>query len=353
MWQCGKCFLSNFASASISNNQVHFNSGTLGYAFAVNGARNLTIDATNTVDGTGNYSKALPGCGLSQKWVGGKFLVGSQLGSTTACGTTTNLGCQNCSLLGGPWTAVDEHEGLQLTGPFRGPFHLPVATDGSAASSSSRWVTPGLALAALVVVATRVLARQVAPWEWDDLVFSLALDIFAPQSRVPQPPFYPGFVFLGRLVRLIAVDNHAALTWLSVIASSVVPVFCFFVATGFGFSRRVSMTAAGLLAFFPAVWFHSGVPLSDPAGLAASLGAMALGLRANRSPRTALAAAAALGIAVSIRPQSALPAVIGLAISVSSLTRRQKLGIAAAAVTSVGLLYVTPIVIAARGLSGL
>ncbi|HPW56960.1 MAG: hypothetical protein KA072_15155 [Thermoanaerobaculaceae bacterium] len=118
LWQCGKCFLSNFASASISNNQVHFNSGTLGYAFAVNGARNLTIDATNTVDGTGNYSKALPGCGLSQKWVGGKFLVGSQLGSTTACGTTTNLGCQNCSLLGGPWTAVDEHEGLQLTGPF-------------------------------------------------------------------------------------------------------------------------------------------------------------------------------------------------------------------------------------------
>ncbi len=196
------------------------------------------------------------------------------------------------------------------------------------------------------------MARQVAPWEWDDLVFSLALDIFAPQSQVPQPPFYPGFVFLGRLVRLIAVDNHAALTWLSVIASSVVPVFCFFVATGFGFSRRVSMTAAGLLAFFPAVWFHSGVPLSDPAGLAASLGAMALGLRANRSPRTALAAAAALGIAVSIRPQSALPAVIGLAISVSSLTRRQKLGIAAAAVTSVGLLYVTPIVIAARGLSG-
>ena len=50
---------------------------------------------------------------------------------------------------------------------------------------------------------------------------------------------------------------------------------------------------------------------------------------------------------MSIRSQSALPAVIGLAISVSSLTRRQKLGIAAA-VTSVGLLYVTPIVIAAR-----
>lgn len=234
----------------------------------------------------------------------------------------------------------------------RGPFYLPVATDGSVAPSSSRWVTPSLALATLAVVATRILARQATPWEWDDLVFGLALDIFAPQSQVPQPPFYPGFVFLGRLVRLIVVDNHAALTWLSVIASSLVPVFCFFVATGFGFSRRVSMTTAGLLAFFPAIWFHSGVPLSDPAGLAAGLGAMALGLRANRSPRTALVAAAALGVAVSIRPQSALPAAVALAISCGSLARRQKLGIAAVAVTSVGLLYVTPIVIAAGGLSG-
>lgn len=118
LWQCGSCFLSDFANASVSNNQVHFNSGTLGYAFAVNGAKNLTLDATNTVDGPGGFSTALAGCGLSQKWVGGKFLLGSQLGSTTDCGTTTNLGCQDCSLLGGPWTAVDEHAGIHLIGPF-------------------------------------------------------------------------------------------------------------------------------------------------------------------------------------------------------------------------------------------
>lgn len=125
LWQCGHCFLSNFANATVSNNQVHFNSGSLGYAFAVNGAKNLTIDSTNTVDGLSSFSTAQQGCGVSQKWIGGKFLFGSQLGSDTACGGTLSLGCQNCSLLGGPWTAVDERNGHQLIGPFPRPVPPP------------------------------------------------------------------------------------------------------------------------------------------------------------------------------------------------------------------------------------
>lgn len=227
-----------------------------------------------------------------------------------------------------------------------------MATDAETTPALRRWATPCLVLAVFVVVATRVLARQATPWEWDDLVFRLALDVFAPQSQVPQPPFYPGFVLLGRLARVIVADNHAALTWLSVAASSLVPAFCLLVASGLGFSRRVGLTAAALLAFFPAVWFHSGVPLSDPTGLATGLGAMALALRAGRNPRIAVLASLALGVAVSVRPQSALPAAVALAVSSFSLTRRQRLGVAIAAVTSVGLLYLGPILVAARGLSG-
>lgn len=215
-----------------------------------------------------------------------------------------------------------------------------------------RWAAPCLALAVLGVVATRVLARQATPWEWDDLVFRLALDVFAPQSQVPQAPFYPGYVFLGRLARLIVADGHAALTWVSVLASSLVPAFCYFVATGLGFSKRAGLTAGALLAFFPAVWFHSGVPLSDPTGLAAGLGAMALALRAGRGPRIALLASLALGVAVSVRPQSALPAVVTLALSAFSLARKRRLAIITAATISTAVLYLGPIVVAARGLSG-
>jgi len=207
-------------------------------------------------------------------------------------------------------------------------------------------------LGMVAIVVTRVLARQATPWEWDDLVFSLALDTFAPHAQVPHPPFYPGFVFLGRAVRVFVADNHAALTWVSVMASSLVPVFTYFVATGLGLSRRVGLTAAGLLAFFPAVWFHAGVPLSDPAGLAAGLGATALALRACRSHRAALAATVAVGLAVSIRPQSALPAVLALAVSFASLSPRRKLAVAAASVACVGLFYALPIVVAAESLSG-
>lgn len=125
LWQCGHCFLSNFANAIVSNNQVHFNSGTLGNAFVVNGAKNLTIDSTNTVDGLSGFATPQPGCGVSQEWIGGKFLVGSQLGADSACGSTLSLGCQNCSLLGGPWTVVDEQDGHQLIGPFPRPLPPP------------------------------------------------------------------------------------------------------------------------------------------------------------------------------------------------------------------------------------
>lgn len=78
------------------------------------------------------------------------------------------------------------------------------------------WVL-GVGAAVLVLVGTRVAARQLTPWEWDDLVFSLALDTVAPQSQVPHPPFYPGFVLLGKAMRLLVGDAHAALTWVSVL----------------------------------------------------------------------------------------------------------------------------------------
>lgn len=118
LWQCGHCFLSDFANATVSQNKVVFSSGALGYAFVVNGAKNLVIDDTNTVDFSMPFSTPGPGCGVAQKWVGGKFLYGAQMGSTSACGSTLNLGCQNCLLQGGPWTAVNEQQGRQLIGSY-------------------------------------------------------------------------------------------------------------------------------------------------------------------------------------------------------------------------------------------
>lgn len=207
----------------------------------------------------------------------------------------------------------------------------------------------GVGVGVLVLVGTRVVARQLAPWEWDDLVFSLALDTFAPQSQVPHPPFYSGFVLLGRAMRLLVGDPHAALTWVSVLASTLAPGLLFLVARELGLTRSESASAAFLLAFFPAVWLHAGVPLSDPAGLAAGLGALWLALRGRRSVRAALVAAAVFGVAFAIRPQSTLPAAIALVLAAWPGGWRRCLTTGATAAGSVGIWYLLPVVLAAGG----
>lgn len=59
------------------------------------------------------------------------------------------------------------------------------------------------------------------------------------------------------------------------------------------FGREVAYQATLLLASFPAAWLHAGVPLSDPAGIAAALGAWWLAIRAATQPELFLPAAAA------------------------------------------------------------
>lgn len=209
----------------------------------------------------------------------------------------------------------------------------------------------GVGVGVLVLVGTRVAARQLVPWEWDDLVFRLALDTFAPQSQVPHPPFYPGFVLLGRAMRLLVGDPHAALTWVSELASILAPGLLFLVARELGLTRGQSASAAGLLAFFPAVWLHAGVPLSDPAGLAAGLGTVWLALRGRRDVRVALVAAAVFGVAFALRPQATLPAAIGLVLAAWPGGWRRCLALGATAIASVGTCYLLPIVLAAGGVA--
>jgi hypothetical protein len=209
----------------------------------------------------------------------------------------------------------------------------------------SRWLTPALVvIGATVLVASRVAARQGSLWEWDDVVFLLALDQFAPQNQVPHPPFYPGYVALGRLARALLGDGILALTWLSVAASCLAVLFQGLVAHEVLGSRRTAIAGAALFAFFPAVWLHAGAPLSDPVGLAAGLAALWLALRGRGRPNVLIPAALALGAAVSIRPQAALPAAIGLVVAVWRVPARLRIKVALAAAGSVLVFYAAPLV---------
>lgn len=199
----------------------------------------------------------------------------------------------------------------------------------------------------LLVLATRFLSRQKTFWEWDDFIFGLSLHVFAPQASVPQAPFYPGFVALGRLARLFSREDVAALTAVSAISSCLAALGVWGVARELGGSRREAVSSALLFSFFPAVWFHAGAPLSDDTGLAAALAALWAAVAARRRVKWLAAAAVLLGCAVSIRPQDAV--VVIPALFLAAHAQRRILRTAALACATALLTYVLPIVLAAGG----
>jgi hypothetical protein len=216
---------------------------------------------------------------------------------------------------------------------------------GNTQEAPPRWLTPALVvIGTAALVASRVVARQASLWEWDDVVFLLALDQFAPQNQVPHPPFYPGYVALGRLARPLLGNGILALTWLSVAASCLAVLFHWLVAHEVLGSRRAAVASAALFAFFPAVWLHAGVPLSDPVGLAAGLAALWLALRGHERPGLLVPAALALGAAVSIRPQAALSAATGIIVAVWRAPARLRIRVALAAAGAVLVFYAAPLV---------
>jgi hypothetical protein len=218
-------------------------------------------------------------------------------------------------------------------------------------SARRRWISL-LAAAGigLVVVLSRIFARQRSFLEWDDYIFGLALHLFAPQSYVPQPPFFPAFIHAARFANVFLRDDVAALTWTSVAASGIAAASVFGIARELFEDARVAWSAAVLFAFFPASWFYAGTPLSDTAGVAAAAGAVWLSVRSFRKPASVLAAAAVLGLASGVRPQTAFIALIPFA---ASLGMNRRLAAAALSIlaASVGLFWCVPVFAAAGGIA--
>jgi len=200
-----------------------------------------------------------------------------------------------------------------------------------------------------LLVGRCLFSRQRSLWEWDDFVFALALQRFSPDHQVPHPPFYPGYVGLARAAFAVLADPVLALTLPSVAASMLTLVF-FWGAVRDLFGRKIAYPATLLLAFFPAAWLHAGVPLSDPAGVAAALGAWWLAIRAARQSKLLLPAAAAFACSFSIRPQVAVLPLGSLLVACRRAPARRVASAAACAIAGFFLLYLLPILIAAEDL---
>lgn len=183
-----------------------------------------------------------------------------------------------------------------------------------------------LAVTATVIALTRLIPLAKGPWDWDEVLFCLALRDYDVGVHQPHPPGFPLYIFLARIVRLVADSDFHALQTVNVIAGMLAFPVMFAVARAFRLNFVISFWTAVLFAFLPNVWFFGGTAFSDLPAAILFLGAIAAFLFAARSgsARTYALASIILASGLLVRPHNFAVAVFPWALATSSLVRAKR-----------------------------
>ncbi|HUP50421.1 MAG TPA: hypothetical protein VNA04_16725 [Thermoanaerobaculia bacterium] len=175
-----------------------------------------------------------------------------------------------------------------------------------------------LALVAVTVVVafSRLAALARGPWDWDEMLFLLALRDYDVALHHPHPPGFPLFILAARGGMLAGLEPFRALQAVNLVAAVFIVPAMVALCRELRFPFRAGLAAAAVFAFLPNVWFYGGTAFSDVAAIVLAVVASALLLRGARSPGALVAGALVLGVAVGFRPQNLLagfaPAMIGV-----------------------------------------
>lgn len=156
----------------------------------------------------------------------------------------------------------------------------------------------------------------------DSINFALGIRQFDVARHQPHPPGYPVFIVVAKAVRAVAPSEATALSAVSVVAGAlgVLAIAALFRRTERAEGVTIwPLAATALAATSPLYWFTAGRPLSDMAGLAASLAVQVMTLSSS-SPRALGAAAFAAGAAAGLRSQ-----VVWLTVPLLALRASQRL----------------------------
>lgn len=185
-------------------------------------------------------------------------------------------------------------------------------------------------LAAVVVLTaavagTRVWGRAVSLWDWDEVLFALAVRGFDVSLHHPQPPGFPLFIAAAKLLGGLSGGEFAALQWINLAAGVLAVPAMVALGRELRLSFTTSLAAAGIFAFFPNVWFFGEGALSDVPAAVITVAACALLLRGGRSAAAWLLGAALLGVAIGIRPQNLLVGAAPLLLAGAELVRHRRM----------------------------
>ena len=134
----------------------------------------------------------------------------------------------------------------------------------------------------LLVLLSRLLLLPDGAWEQDEALLACGVVEFDPARHMPLPPGFPLWVFIGKVVRKLAVaDPLQALQ----VASALLSVVGLWALVGLWegvAGRRLALAGAALAAFLPGVWFHAARGFSETPSAALAIIGLALWLRGGR-----------------------------------------------------------------------
>ncbi|MEA2568824.1 MAG: hypothetical protein QOI24_825 [Acidobacteriota bacterium] len=202
------------------------------------------------------------------------------------------------------------------------------------APESLTFAQRGMLLAATLVAAlSRLLALAGSPWDWDEVLFELAMQRYDVAQHRPHPPGFPLFILAADAIRAVTGWSgfHSLQTLNFLAAIAIVPAMFFF-CRELRMQFTTALSASLLLAFMPNVWFFGGTAFSDVPSMTLVIAGIALLLRGCRDDDVSLlAGAVVVGIAAGFRPQNLIVAFAPFLIAASHQWHRSKLRVVIAA----------------------
>lgn len=133
-------------------------------------------------------------------------------------------------------------------------------TAGNSTGRENSWIYQILLLS-LVTLITRLPFRSSHLFDHDSVQFALGMRQYDVYLHHPHPPGYFLYIQTAKLIDYFVRDANASLVWLSVIASVLLVVSAYSLASALT-DRRDGRWVALLTITSPMVWFHGEVALS-------------------------------------------------------------------------------------------